>query len=91
MDALAIAWTVAAFGLGGVLTFITLCVTGQLVPGSRLAKAETAAEHFHDAYDTLKILVKRFDIESDLVGAVLRANHTAITGAAPVTQPSVTP
>lgn len=88
MDALAIAWTIAAFALGGVLTFITLCVTGQLVPGSRLDKAETAAEHFEDAYTTIKGLAERFGLLTDMTGAVLRATQTAAV-TPPAQQPGV--
>lgn len=93
MDALAIAWAVASVAIAGVLTFITLCVTGQLVPGARLEKAQAAADHFEDAYETVKALAERFGLLSDMTGAVLRATQQVATTppAAPVTAPQGTP
>lgn len=77
MDALAIAWAVAGISIGGFLTLLVLILSGQLVPASRCEKAEAAAEHFEDAYTTVKGLAERFGLLTDMTGAVLRATQAA--------------
>lgn len=85
MDALAIAWAVAGIAIGGFLTLLVLILSGQLVPASRAQKAEAAAEHYEDAYTTVKGLAERFGLMTDMTAAVLRATQTAA-----VTPPSTT-
>lgn len=79
MDALAIAWAVAGIAIGGFITLLALILSGQLVPASRCEKAEAAAEHFEDAYTTVRDLAQRFGLMSDMTGAVLRATQAAAT------------
>lgn len=76
MDSLTLAWTLVVFFAGALLTFVGLCMTGQLVPGSKLERAQDAADHFEDAWTTLKIPVERFGMLSDMTKAVLLAAET---------------
>lgn len=82
MDSLTLAWTLVVFFAGALLTFVGLCVTGQLVPGSKLERAQDAADHFEDAWNTLKIPVERFGMLSDVTKAVLLAAETKASNSA---------
>lgn len=44
----------------------------------KLDKATTAADHYKEAYDTLRIPVERFGMMADPVGAILRATGIAV-------------
>lgn len=90
MEALALAWTLFGISVGGLFGVLIAFMTGAIVAGTRLERAETAANLLREAYDTLKIPVHKFDIESDLLGAVLRANHAVATGVAPAPLPPTT-
>lgn len=93
----ALAWTLFGIVSGALISIGIAWMSGAIVPGSKVVeaqgradKAETAAQLLREAYDNLLIPVKKFDIESDLLGAVLRANHAVATGAAPPPLPPTT-
>lgn len=94
MDEAALAWTLFGVTLGllggGLISVWVAWLTGAIAPGSRVDRAEEAAKILREAYDTLKIPVTKFDIESDLVGAILRANHAVAAGTVPPPLPPTT-
>lgn len=97
MTSLALAWTLFGIAIGALISVGIAWMSGAIVPSSRLVeaqgradKAETAAGLLREAYDHLVIPVRKFDIESDLLGAVLRANHAVATGAIPPPLPPTT-
>lgn len=94
MESATLAWTLFGIVTGALFSLVISLgiawASGAIVPGSRADKAETAAQVLREAYDTLKIPVQKFDIESDLLGAVLRANHAVATGTPPPPLPPPT-
>jgi hypothetical protein len=89
-----LAWTLFGISIGALVSVLISLgiawISGAIVPGSRADKAEAAAAVLREAYDTLKIPVQKFDIESDLLGAVLRANHAVAAGTTPPPLPPTT-
>lgn len=54
---------------------LSLFLLGLLV--AKLDKAKSSAEHYREAYDTLKTVVDRFGLVSDMTAAVLRTTSVA--------------
>lgn len=76
MDATAWAWAFAGIGWSGLLAFVGMCVTGQLVPGSYKERAErwqAAAETLQQNDKEQKELLKEAAFATKVATAAAEA------------------